>query len=65
MSCGLKKSSSSMVYRHELIPVPRNLSSDCGMCVKLQDDIEKTLSLLDKIDMAGCYDAEGKEYLSL
>jgi len=47
--------------RHELIPVPRNLSSDCGMCVKLQDDIEKTLSLLDKIDIAGCYDAEGKE----
>jgi len=46
---------------HELVPVPRNLSSDCGMCVKLQDDIEKTLSLLDKIEMAGCYDAEGKE----
>ena len=50
-----------MVLRHELIPVPRNLSSDCGMCVKLQDDIEKTLPLLDKIDIAGCYDAEGKE----
>lgn len=45
---------------HELVPVPRNLSSDCGMCVKLQDDIEKTLPLLNKIEIAGCYDAEGK-----
>jgi hypothetical protein len=46
---------------HELVPVPRNLSSDCGMCVKLQYDIEKTMPLLDKIDMAGCYNAEGAE----
>lgn len=48
---------------HELVPVPRNLSSDCGMCVKLQDDIEKTLSLLGKIAIAACYDADGKESL--
>jgi Protein of unknown function (DUF3343) len=46
---------------HELIPVPRNLSSDCGMCVKLRDDINKILPLLCKIDIAGCYDAEGME----
>jgi len=45
---------------HELVPVPRNLSSDCGMCVKLQDDIEKALPLLGKLEIAGCYDAEGK-----
>lgn len=46
---------------HELVPVPRNLSSDCGMCVKLQDDIEKALPLLGKLEIAGCYDTEGKE----
>jgi hypothetical protein len=51
--------------RHELIPVPRNLSSDCGMCVKLQDDIEKTLSLLDKIDIAGCYTGDGRKHESV
>jgi hypothetical protein len=45
---------------HELIPVPRNLSSDCGMCVKLHNDIDKALFLFDKMDIAGCYDAEGK-----
>jgi hypothetical protein len=50
---------------HELIPVPRNLSSDCGMCVKLQDDIEKTLPLLDKIDIAGCYAGDGRKHESV
>jgi hypothetical protein len=45
---------------HELVPVPRNLSSDCGMCVKLQDDIEQALPLLSKIEIAGCYDGDGK-----
>jgi sugar phosphate isomerase/epimerase len=47
---------------HELIPVPRNLSSDCGMCVKLYNDIDKALFLFDKMDIAGCYDAEGKKF---
>lgn len=46
---------------HELVPVPRNLSSDCGMCVKLQNDIEKALPLLSKLEIAGCYDGDGKE----
>lgn len=45
---------------HELVPVPRNLSSDCGMCVKLRDDIERALSLCTNIEIAGCYDADGK-----
>jgi len=46
---------------HELVPVPRNLSSDCGMCVKLYDDINNALLLCSKIDIAGCYNSEGKE----
>ena len=45
---------------HELVPVPRNLSSDCGMCVKLPEDIEKALPLLNNIEIVGCYDQEGK-----
>lgn len=47
---------------HELIPVPRDLSSDCGMCVKIQNDIDKALLLCAKIDIAGCYNAEGKVF---
>jgi hypothetical protein len=46
---------------HELVPVPRNLSSDCGMCVKLYDDINNALLLCSKIDIAGCYNSEGTE----
>ncbi|MGD9579010.1 MAG: DUF3343 domain-containing protein [Syntrophorhabdus sp.] len=45
---------------HELVPVPRNLSSDCGMCVKLPDNREKTLPLLSAIEISGCYDKDGK-----
>ena len=45
----------------ELVPVPRNLSSDCGMCVKLQDDIDKALPLLCTLEIAGCYDKDGKK----
>ena len=47
---------------HELIPVPRNLSSDCGMCVKLHNNMDKALLLCSKIDIAGCYNAEGKAF---
>jgi len=50
---------------HELVPVPRNLSSDCGMCVKLQDDIEKALPLLGNLEIAGCYDEDGKECMEV
>lgn len=46
---------------HELVPVPRNLSSDCGMCLKLHDDIDKALLLCSKMDVAGRYNAEGTE----
>lgn len=45
---------------HELVPVPRNLSSDCGMCVKLSHNREKTLALLSAIEISGCYDKDGK-----
>jgi hypothetical protein len=45
---------------HELVPVPRNLSSDCGMCVKLSGNREKTLPLLSAIEISGCYDKDGK-----
>jgi len=30
------------------------------MCVKLTSNLEQTLPLLSAIEIAGCYDAEGK-----
>jgi len=50
---------------HELVPVPRNLSSDCGICVKLTGNLEQTLPLLSAIEISGCYDGDGKGCLPL
>lgn len=46
---------------HELVPVPRNLSSDCGMCVKSSDDPKNILPLLSTIEISGCFDTEGNK----
>ncbi|MHB8108479.1 MAG: DUF3343 domain-containing protein [Syntrophorhabdaceae bacterium] len=40
---------------HELVPIPRNLSADCGMCVELNDDIATVYELLKPIPVAGVY----------
>lgn len=33
----------------KLIPVPRHLSSDCGVCIRIdQDDMERIRQLLDQ-----------------
>jgi hypothetical protein len=47
---------------HELVPIPRNLSSDCGMCIRLDDDLERVRPYLDKIDIAGSYALVGDDY---
>ena len=26
--------------KHELVPVPRNLSTDCGMCIRIEGDLD-------------------------
>jgi len=52
---------------HELVPVPRNLSSDCGMCVRLDDDIEKIRGYLDsfEIERSFCFDGQQYEKIDL
>lgn len=43
---------------YKLIPVPRHLSSDCGICVRiLHQDIETVSALLRQyqIETEGCY----------
>jgi hypothetical protein len=44
----------------ELVPVPRNLSSDCGSCVKLHGTLEDTLPHIAhiEIDRLIAYDGE-------
>ena len=46
----------------EVVPVPRTLSSDCGVCIKSSEPIHVLVGFLS--DMAGlrCYHFDGKEY---
>ena len=48
---------------HELIPVPRNLSSDCGMSIILDGDIQTVIGFLGGIQAVGIYSFDGQEYL--
>lgn len=49
----------------ELVPVPRNLSSDCGMCIKLKGDLERVKPYIDGIEMDKCVCYDGKEYQTI
>lgn len=49
----------------ELIPVPRNLSSDCGMSILLDGDIETVLRVLVDIRMISIYAYDGHDYVSM
>jgi len=45
----------------KLVPVPRHLSSNCGVCVRIvQADREAALSVLDRarMEIEGIYDLE-------
>jgi hypothetical protein len=49
---------------HDVIPVPREISSDCGMAVEFScREIEKVSELLDAADIriAGLYRRDGRD----
>jgi hypothetical protein len=50
---------------YELVPVPRNLSSDCGMCVKLEDNLEDIKRHIKDIKTEKCFLFDGKTYVDL
>jgi hypothetical protein len=49
-------------FAFELIPIPRNLSSDCGSCIRLYDDLEKVMECMDNIKVERRFLYDGKEY---
>jgi hypothetical protein len=49
-------------FDFELVPVPRNLSSDCGMCVKLNTSLEDVKPHISHIEVDRCFFFDGKEY---
>jgi hypothetical protein len=50
---------------YELVPVPRNLSSDCGMCVKLKGNLEGARKHIKDIMTDKCFLFDGKAYVDL
>jgi hypothetical protein len=46
----------------ELVPIPRNLSSDCGMCVKLACSFEDVKPHIGHIEIERCFSFDGSEY---
>ncbi|HOE18165.1 MAG TPA: DUF3343 domain-containing protein [Syntrophorhabdaceae bacterium] len=49
----------------ELVPVPRNLSSDCGMCIKLKGGFDDVKPYLDGIELEKCVSYDGEEYRTI
>jgi hypothetical protein len=46
----------------EIVPVPRSLSSDCGVCLKSKADVGLLASLLGSVEGVKCYLFDGVEY---
>ncbi|MGA2110122.1 MAG: DUF3343 domain-containing protein [Syntrophorhabdales bacterium] len=46
----------------EVVPVPRSLSSDCGVCIKSSEPAHVLLSLLGDIAGLRCFVFDGTEY---
>lgn len=49
---------------YELVPVPRQLSSDCGVSIKLKD-LNSALNLIDSHLLEACYLFDGREFKKL
>ncbi|MCX7966698.1 MAG: DUF3343 domain-containing protein, partial [Syntrophorhabdaceae bacterium] len=53
-----EKKLKSEKIEYELVPVPRQLSSDCGVCIKLRD-IDSALNYIDRDSLGACYIYDG------
>jgi hypothetical protein len=49
----------------ELVPVPRALSSDCGVCIASESLSDDVISLLFSNNVDGCFSFNGKEYTQI
>ena len=46
----------------EVVPVPRSISSDCGVCIKSSEPAHVLTSLLGDMTGLRCFVFDGKEY---
>jgi hypothetical protein len=49
----------------ELVPVPRTLSSDCGVCITSRAQPDDIASLLSSLNVDRCFFFNGKEFLQI
>ena len=49
-------------FDFELMPIPRNLSSDCGSCIRLYDELDEVLRHTDDIATERCFLFDGKDF---
>jgi hypothetical protein len=58
-----------LLKRHDIsfdiVPVPRNLSSDCGSCIRLNQSIKDVLPYIKNIELVGCFYFDGNNYKAL
>ena len=47
----------------DLVPVPRALSSDCGVCIASQRPADNIISLLFSLSIDRCFFFNGKEFV--
>jgi Putative Se/S carrier protein-like len=52
-------------FAHELVPVPRALSSDCGACIRSEKDGVEIMHLLAGMNVDKCFLFEGNQFTSL
>ncbi len=58
----VEKMLKSRGIKFELVPVPRDLSSDCGMSIVLKQDIKDILPFLANTEIERCFFFDGKRY---
>jgi hypothetical protein len=59
------KAEKLLTSRHldvEIVPVPRGLSSDCGVCIKSRSPVELLFGLLGQVTGVKCFVFDGVEY---
>lgn len=52
-------------FSFELMPIPRNLSSDCGSCIRLYDEFEDARPCIHDIVMERSFLFDGEEFKAL
>jgi hypothetical protein len=52
-------------FSFELMPIPRNLSSDCGSCIRLYDEIEAAMECMGSINIEKRFMQNGVDFTPL